>query len=106
MTTVSSRNVYYDIGRELVSDLIGKKVLMTEPFRIDGRLDYTFMPRSLDEAFTLEWLSNSSAVVSRGNLYYYVCKEALNKWMSIDEFPLSIQKANSMIHFIHYGFPI
>lgn len=105
MTCVSTRHVYYDIGRGLTSDLLGKKVLMTEPYRKDDGLDYTFMPSSLDNAFTLEWLTDSSAVVSRGNVYYHVCKEALSKWMTIDEFRSCIHKTQGFIHFIHYGMP-
>lgn len=106
MTCVSSRNVYYDLGRNLTQDLVGKKVLMTEPFKKGDGFDYTFIPDSIENAFTLVWLYESSAVVSRGGNYYYVGKEALSKWISMDEFQSALHKTQVATHFIHYGLPL
>lgn len=105
MTCISTRNVFYDTGRELNATLLGKKVIMTEPYLIEGRLDYTFMPNTIENAFTLVGISFSSAVVERGGQYYYVCKEALTKWLPVEDF-LNLHKVNSFTHYIHYGFPV
>jgi len=102
---ISTRNVYPDLGRELTSSEIGKKVVMTQPFQEDGRSIYTFMVNSLENAFTLMCLSATSAVVSRANLYYYVPKEAMSTWLTVDEFQSSLQKARFFTHYIHYGLP-
>lgn len=104
MTTVSTRDVYPGLGRELGHADINKLVMMTEPYRDDNGIHYTYMVNSVTEAFRLVYLSDLSATVIRGHSYYYVPREALSKWITVEEF-LNTPNKVRLVHYIHYGLP-